>query len=304
MKNIKRKFRDPGLGTAAAVALVLMILSTGCVKDQRQSLGSGTFEATEVEISGLLAGTVLRMEKREGEVVETGELLAEIDAEKLMLERELVAVQLEGVELELELIEQKVTAARIQLANDRKKLERIEKLHTRLSATQQQLDDLTTAVRLERNRLDAALKELKGPEIRRRELETRLRLLDRMIADSRVVSPISGQLVMRYVEPGEVVAVGQTMMKVADLNLMKIKVYLPASMLGAVKLGQAVSLRADGAPDRWFEGEVVWVSPTAEFTPKNVQTAEARAELVYAVKIEVPNPQGILKIGMPADVYL
>ena len=97
---------------------------------------------------------------------------------------------------------------------------------------------------------------------------------------------------------------GQTMMKVADLSLMEIKVYLPASMLGAVKLGQAVRLRADGAPDRWFEGEVVWVSPTAEFTPKNVQTAEARAELVYAVKIEVPNPQEILKIGMPADVYL
>ena len=304
MKNIKRKFRNPGLGTAAAVALVLMILSASCGKDQRQSLGSGTFEATEVEISGLLAGTVLRMEKREGEVVETGELLAEIDAEKLMLERELVAVQLEGVELELELIEQKVKAVRIQLANDRKKLERIEKLHTRLSATQQQLDDLTTAVKLGSNRLNAALKELKGPEIRRRELETRLRLLDRMIADSRVVSPISGRLVMRYVEPGEVVAVGRTMMKVADLSLMEIKVYLPASMLGAVKLGQAVSLRADGAPDRWFEGEVVWVSPTAEFTPKNVQTAEARAELVYAVKIEVPNPQGILKIGMPADVYL
>ena len=304
MKNICGKPAGLVLRAAAVAALVLSIFAAGCGGDRPQSLGSGTFEATEVEVASLLTGTVLNLDKREGEPVKAGELLARIDAEKLTIERELVAVQLEALELELELIEQGVSAARIQLANDRKKLERVEKLHTSRSATEQQLDDLTTAVRLDRNRLDAAIKQLKGPAIRSRELEIRLRLLDRMIADSRVHSPISGQVVTRYVEPGEVVTVGRAMLKVADLSLMKIRVYLPASLLGSVKLGQAVRVRADGAPEEPFEGEVVWISPEAEFTPKNVQTAEARAELVYAVKIEVPNPQGVLKIGMPADVYL
>ncbi|MBN2290087.1 MAG: HlyD family efflux transporter periplasmic adaptor subunit [Candidatus Glassbacteria bacterium] len=302
MRILQKKKHGPGLTAAAALALLL--LAAGCGNDREGSLGSGTFEATEVDVSALLAGTLLKLDKREGDPVSAGELLAQIDAEKLVLERELAEVQLEAVKLELDLAGEKVSAARIQLANDRKKLDRIRTLLTRRSATQQQVDDLATAVELDRNRLEAALKELQGPEIRRRELETRLRLLDRNIADSRVLSPITGQVIGRYLEPGEVVAAGQAILKIADLSLMEIKVYLPASLLGSLKLGQAVSLRADGAPQRQFGGEVVWISPKAEFTPKNVQTAEARAELVYAVKIEVPNPDGVLKIGMPADVYL
>ena len=200
-------------------------------------------------------------------------------------------------------MQKKVAADRINLKNNRKSLQRIKALHEEKSATGQQLDDLSTAVELDRTRLDVSLKELTKPVLRRRVLETRLRLLDRNIADSRVYSPLDGQVLARFTEPGEVVTVGRPLLRVADLSLFKIRVYLPASLLGRIKLGQEVVLRADGDPERDLSGKVAWISPLAEFTPKNVQTPEARAELVYAVKIEVPNPDGVLKVGMPADVY-
>jgi HlyD family secretion protein len=257
----------------------------------------------EVDVGSLATGLLLSLLSREGDLVKKDELLAKIDSEKLEIERELVRIQLEEVDLELDLVREKISGNRISLKNNQKSLERIQALSEVKSATEQQLDDLTTAVKLDRTRLDVSLKERARPAIRRKELEMRLRLLERTIADSRILSPINGQVIGRFAEPGEVVTVGTPLLRVADLSLLEIRVYLPSSLLGEIRLGQQVSLRADGAPEREFTGSVAWISPVAEFTPKNVQTPEARAELVYAVKIEVPNDQGVLKVGMPADVY-
>ena len=301
-------------GSALHLSTVLKLLSivfivtgaalwSGCERQEGAFYASGTFEAVEVDVGSLATGLLLSLPGREGDLVKKDELLAEIDSEKLEIERELVRIQLEEVDLELDLVREKIAGNRISLKNNQKSLERIQALSEVKSATEQQLDDLTTAVKLDRTRLDASLKESARPAIRRKELEMRLRLLDRTIADSRVLSPINGQVIGRFAEPGEVVTVGAPLLRVADLSLLEIRVYLPSNLLGEIRLGQQVSLRADGAPEREFTGIVAWVSPVAEFTPKNVQTPEARAELVYAVKIEVPNDQGVLKVGMPADVY-
>ncbi|HUU27843.1 MAG TPA: efflux RND transporter periplasmic adaptor subunit [archaeon] len=284
--------------------LPLFCLSLGgCSNGEDRFFASGTFEAVEVDVGCLLTGRLLSLEKREGDLVKKDELLALIDCEKLQIERELVSIQLEETDLELDLFRKKVAAGRINLKNNQKSLQRIEALHKEKSATGQQLDDLSTAVELNKTSLDASLKELEKPVIQRRELEARIKLLDRNIADSRVYSPLDGQVLARFAEPGEVVTVGRSLLRVADLSLLEIRVYLPASLLGRIRLGQDVALRADGDPEREIAGRVAWISPVAEFTPKNVQTPEARAELVYAVKVEVPNPDGMLKVGMPADVY-
>lgn len=288
--------------TFACAALFALVLS-GCGDRQEGFSASGTFEAVEVNVGNLLTGRLLELTKREGEKVEAGELLARIDCEKLEIERELTSIQLQELDLQERLIREKVESARISLANDERNLERTENLHARKSATLQQLDDVRTLVKLGRNRLDAAREELEGPRIKRRELETRLRLLDRQIQESRVLSPISGLVTARFAEPGEVLVTGQRILRLADLSTLELRVYLSTPYLGGVQLGSELSIRADGAPGRDFTGKVVWISPEAEFTPKNVQTPEARAELVYAVKLRTPNPEGLLKIGMPADVY-
>jgi HlyD family secretion protein len=301
-------------GSALRLSTVLKLLSSvfivmggvlwsGCERQEGTFYASGTFEAVEVDVGSLATGLLLSLPSREGDLVKKDELLAKIDSEKLEIERELVRIQLEEVDLELDLVRERVAGNQISLKNNQKSLERIQALSEVKSATEQQLDDLTTAVKLDKTRLDASLKERARPAIRRKELEMRLRLLERTIADSRILSPINGQVIGRFAEPGEVVTVGTPLLRVADLSLLEIRVYLPSRLLGKIRLGQEVSLRADGAPEREFTGSVAWISPVAEFTPKNVQTPEARAELVYAVKIEVPNDQGVLKVGMPADVY-
>lgn len=293
-----------GLRLLASLFVLLGgVFWSGCRKQEAIFYASGTFEAVEVDVGSLATGLLLSLPKREGDLVKKDELLATIDSEKLEIERDLVGIQLEEVDLELDLIREKIAGNRISLKNNQKSLERFQALHEVKSATEQQLDDFTTAVKLGKTRLDASLKELARPAIRGKELQTRLRLLERTIADSRVLSPIDGQVINRFAEPGEVVRVGTPLLRVADLSLLEIRVYLPSPLLGKIRIGQQVSLHADGAPEREFTGRVVWISPVAEFTPKNVQTPEARAELVYAVKIEVPNDEGVLKLGMPADVY-
>jgi HlyD family secretion protein len=284
------------------LALCCLSLS-GCRNKEGNFFASGTFEAVEVNVGSLVTGRLVRLDKREGETVKKDELLGLIDSEKLELERDLTRIRLEENDLEFELLHKKVAANKISLANDQKNLRRIESLHQEKSATGQQLDDLSTALKLQETSLGASLKELEKPVILRRELETNLKLLERNITDTRIYSPLDGQIVARFAECGEVVTTGQPLLKVADLSLLKIRVYLPAVYLGRIKLGQEVSLRADGAPERRITGRVAWVSPVAEFTPKSVQTPENRAELVYAVKVEVQNPDGMLKVGMPADVY-
>ena len=285
------------------VLVVAALAAGGCRIEQAEFYASGTFEATEVDVGSQAAGLLIMLEKREGDLVEKGELLAWVDAEKLELEHELVRLQLEQVQMELELANKQVSANRISLENGTRTLERFQALKEAKSATDQKVDDLATAIKLDRIRLSSSLKELERPEIRRRELETQLKLIERQISDTRAVAPLAGQVIERFAEPGEVVTVGRPLVRIADLSLLEIRVYLSPKYLGEVRLGSQVRIRADGAPERDFSGTVAWVSPVAEFTPRNVQTPEARAELVYAVKVEVPNAEGVLKVGMPADVY-
>lgn len=289
-------------GALLLTALLWLALSA-CERQAERPHASGTFEADEVDVGNLLPGRLVMLDKQEGDTVTVAELLATIDSEKLELERELLGVQLQQVDLELALLRERVEAQRISLQNERRNLERIRNLHEQQSATGQRLDDLQTAVRLRENQLQSARKELEGPAIKRRELQTRLSLVERQIEDSRVYAPISGQVLARFAEPGEVLVTAAPLLRLADLSRMKLRVYLPAALLGGLKLGQTVEVRADGAPERALEGTLAWISSEAEFTPKNVQTPEARAELVYAVEVRVPNPDGMLKIGMPGDVY-
>ena len=107
-------------------------------------------------------------------------------------------------------------------------------------------------------------------------------------------------------EPGEVTTFGKPLYKIADLSTMTLRAYVAGDQLGAVKVGQQVKIfvDAEGGAQKEFSGKIMWISPKAEFTPKVVQTKDERVNLVYAMKISVPNSDGVLKIGMPAEVIL
>ena len=128
--------------------------------------------------------------------------------------------------------------------------------------------------------------------------------LDDQLDKCNIINPIDGMVLVKYAEPGEVTAFGKPLYKVANLSVLTLRAYVAGDQLTQVKLGQAVTVLVDG-PNKTlqeFSGKVEWISPKAEFTPKVIQTKEERVNLVYAIKVAVPNETQALKIGMPAEL--
>lgn len=132
--------------------------------------------------------------------------------------------------------------------------------------------------------------------------EANLTLLDAQIEKLTVYAPVTGAVLTRNIEPGEFAQPGATLLILADLSDLKITVYVPEDRYGEISLGQEAILAVDSFPGEKFSATVIYISNTAEYTPRNVQTVEGRSSTVYAVKLKVDDPQGKLKPGMPADV--
>jgi HlyD family secretion protein len=117
-------------------------------------------------------------------------------------------------------------------------------------------------------------------------------------------APVEGLIVSRSIEPGEIAAPGATLLRLADLDRVKLTIFVPETQIGSVQLGQPVDVAVDAYPGRTFQGKVTLIAHEAEFTPRNVQTQEERTNLVFAVKVSLENPEHLLKPGMPADATL
>jgi HlyD family secretion protein len=134
-------------------------------------------------------------------------------------------------------------------------------------------------------------------------LEKRAAQLQDQLQRASIVNPVAGTVIAKYAEAGEITATGKALYKIADLSVMNLRAYITGSQLSQVKLGQQVQVMVDDGTDRYktYPGTITWISDKAEFTPKTIQTKDERANLVYAVKINVKN-DGYLKIGMYGEV--
>jgi HlyD family secretion protein len=119
--------------------------------------------------------------------------------------------------------------------------------------------------------------------------------------DCYIISPIDGFVVKKFVEKGETVNQSTSLFKISDLSTVDLIIYVSEEEMGSVKLGQKADVKVDAFKEKVFEGKVIYISPEAEFTPKNIQTKDERTKLVFAVKIKIKNPDFELKSGMPAD---
>lgn len=148
----------------------------------------------------------------------------------------------------------------------------------------------------------AALQAVEQAQTAVDQANANLALIDTQLAKLTVYSPMDGVILTRNVEPGEFVQPGATALTMADLSNLTITVYVPEDLYGQISLGQAARVNVDSFPGATFDASVVHISDQAEFTPRNVQTVEGRSATVYAIKLKVSDPEGRLKIGMPADV--
>lgn len=290
--------------TLVTLALLLLLLG-GCGQDQEKVIGgSGILEATEIMVSALSGGTLTALLVDEGDVVTAGQLIARIDSEKVELQRQQAVAGLEELRLNRLNAQRLTRTARENRDNLAKKHERISALLEEGSATQQQFDDLDTALKAAETQYENGRTSIAALDAREVQLKAQLELLASQLRDTRVTAPAGGVVIEKYLEAGELVRPGAPVVTIADLEHMFIRLYLNETDLARIRLNGAARVEVTAFPGKNFSGRIAWISSRAEFTPKNVQTKEARSDLVYAVKVAVTGSDGILKIGMPADVTL
>lgn len=288
--------------TAAAMVTALFLMA--CESEEYRIYGTGTFEAIEIQVSTQVPGLILSVSVAQGQAVQKNQVLAQIDVEKFIFQKQQIEAGIDEVNLSALLANEQVSQVQIQYANIKKRYDRFTNLFKEKSISQQQIDDLKSQFEIAEKNLKSARIRFKTVKAKKRQLQAQLKLIERQIADGTVYSPLDGVILQKLKQAGELAMLGAPLVRIANLSQMEITIYVSEIHLGVIKLGEELSIQVDSFPDKTFKGPVSWISPKAEFTPKNVQTKEARTSLVYAVKLTVKNPAGELKIGMPADVFL
>ena len=186
----------------------------------------------------------------------------------------------------------------------KKEFDRIASLLPTGAANQQQYDAAENSyeqAKLAGKRTRAALAAADADLAR---VEAEIALLAKQFADCFPTAPVRGIIVNKFIKAGELAGPGAPLLEIARLDTVWVKIYLPPQDLTRLKLGGRAEIDPEDGRDSPLSGHVSWIAARAEFTPKNVQTKQARADLVYAVKITIPNPQQRLKIGMPVAVRI
>lgn len=269
----------------------------------------GTFEATEVVVSSEATGRILNFDVVEGTKVDANKLVGAIDSVQLHLQRKQLVAQQSALLGSRPDVKKQVAALREQIAKQTSELRRVENMLRDGAATQKQKDDIEAQIKVLEHQLDATLSTLDKNTTtinnNSAALEAQVAALDDRISKCRIVSPVSGTVLVKYAETGELANIGKPLMKVADLDNIYLRAYFTSDQLAKVNLGDEVKVIADfGGDERYdYVGRIAWISSESEFTPKTIQTKDSRANLVYAVKIAVEN-DGRLKIGLAGEVVL
>lgn len=290
----------------AALALASLLLS-GCQSEAPRFDASGNFETTETVVAAQAQGQLLRLALAEGDELPAGREVGVVDTTQLYLRQRQLEASARAVRQQTPNVPAQLGALAQQVANLQRERRRVVNLVRADAVPSKQLDDIDYQIATARQQLAAQRSALstqaRGTAAQSAPLREQVRQVRAQLRQSRVVNPVAGTVLTVYVEPTEVVNYGQPLYKIGDTKTLILRAYVAGDQLTRVKLRQAVKVLVD-APDnkrREYAGRVQWIAAKAEFTPKVIQTKEDRVNLVYALKIAVPN-DGSLKIGMPADV--
>jgi HlyD family secretion protein len=256
----------------------------------REILLAGTVEVIEVEISPELSAKVIALHHREGDQVEEGDPLLDLDRSDL-------EARLREAEAAQQVAEAQSSLAQAKMSNAQRDYNRSLKLYQAKAISESAFDAAKTSYTVAKNSYEASRHQLKG-------VQAQLETLNLQLQKTHIVSPITGVVLERNVEAGEVVSPGMVVMTIGDLRHPWVRVYIGEPDIGRVRIGQEAMAMIDAYPKREFPGTLRYIADEAEFTPKNVQTRQERVKLVYEAKVYLANEEGILKPGMPTDVSL
>jgi HlyD family secretion protein len=300
-----------------------------CSGNNKKSIeASGNIEATNVTLSSKVAGQIQKLYFNEGDKVKAGDTLLTIDHDLLAIQLRQAEASVDGAKSQLLLLKQgsrnedviqaeegfKQAKTNMELAQITK--DRNENLYNSKSITKQAWDDISAKYNIANAQYVSAMENMKKiknlarpEEIKQAEANLNKQiaaadLLKKNIIDSYVTSPLNGFVVKKFAEEGESVAQMSSLLMISDLSYVDLVIYVSETELGKVQLGQEANVTVDTFLDKTFKGKVIYISPNAEFTPKNIQTKDERVKLVFAVKIHIPNPNYELKDGITADAVI
>lgn len=296
---------------------------------------TGTFEADEVIVSAEATGKILQFNVEEGATLVKDSVVGKIDPTAIELQKEQASSSVEALQQKTNDAGPQVNILEAQLRLQNKQIDvfneqmktllveqkRIQKLVAADAVPSKQLDDINGQVNILQEQIAAAKTQLnvlqsqissqrqqvaiqnRGILSEKAPMEKKVAQLQDQLNKTTITNPVSGTVLTKYADAGEFTSTGKALYKIADLSTMKLRAYITGDQLAQVKLNQAVKVKVDDGNGKFRElqGTITWVSDKAEFTPKTIQTKDERANLVYAMKVNVKN-DGYLKIGMYGEV--
>lgn len=287
----------------SAVVIAAMVVAAACRSD-RPPDAYGHIEAIDVVVAAQTTGQLESFRASEGTHLAAGEVVALVDASTLQLQLQQIAAQRTATVSRVEEASAQIGVLETQTAIARRAYERVRRLYDQQAATAQQLDQAERDYRTLGAQIQAAAAQRQTASREAASADARVAQIRDQIAKSRVTNPIAGMVLATYAKAGEFVQAGQPLYKIASLDTLELRAYVSEPQLARVKIGQTVQVSVDvsGKDRRLLPGTVIWISSQAEFTPTPIETRDERSNLVYAIKVRVANRDGLLKIGMPADV--
>lgn len=288
------------------IALGMLILSA-CSKSKGDYDASGSFEATEIIVSSEASGKIEFLSIMEGQQVEKGQHVGLVDTTQLYLQKMNLLSSIKGVRAQQPDIAAQTASIREQIATLEVERERTANLVKANAANKKQLDDITGSIEVLQKQLSATestlQKSSQNISAQSSSIDIQIAQIEDRLQKSCITSPITGTVLTKYAEAGELANMGTPIFKVADINNMTLRLYVTNDQLSALKLNDKVQVYVDQTDknEKVYDGTITWISDKSEFTPKTIQTKNERANLVYALKVSVKN-DGFLKIGMYGQV--
>lgn len=306
----------------------ILFLSCSDNKDDDILKSSGTIETINVTISSKISGQIKEQYFNEGDKVKTGDLLMKLDHELLDIQLRQMEAGVEVANAQLNLLlsgarkedvlqaQDILKQAKINLDAAKTDFNRFKILYDSNSVTKKQYEDALTRYNISLAQYNSAKENLEKVKtiVRPQEIETAranlkksiaaVDLIKKNIEECKIYSPVDGYITKRFVEAGENITPSTSLMQISNLKTVELVIYVSEIALGKIKVGQNADIKIDSFKDKTYKGKIIFISPEAEFTPKNIQTEDERTKLVFAVKIQIPNPELELKSGMPADAYI
>ncbi|MEI8270996.1 MAG: HlyD family efflux transporter periplasmic adaptor subunit [Paludibacter sp.] len=285
------------------LGITLLAGFTSCKKSTNDYDATGAFETTEVTVSAEGSGKLLTFNITEGQVLQTAETVGSIDSVQLYLRKKQLLATGKSIQVRRPDVQKQIAAIEQQITTAKTEKKRIENLLKANATNQKQLDDVNAQIAVLEKQLDAQKTTLvtanQGITEDNEGIKLQVAQIEDQLKKCHICSPINGTVLVKYVERGELVMPGKALFKIADTENMILRAYITNDQLSQLKIGQKVKVACDFGADKMkdYIGTVAWISDKAEFTPKTIETRDERANLVYAVKINVKN-DGILKIGM------